>query len=59
MMSFLVILDLALTIVLFGFNAWNWFLALTGYSTIEFWGSSSRVIFYFNSFIIIERSTEI
>lgn len=42
MMSFLVILDLALAIVLVGFNGWNWFLALTGYSTIEFWGSSQR-----------------
>eukprot|EP00347_Sterkiella_histriomuscorum_P019407 403341740 len=42
MMSFLVILDFALAIVLVGFNGWNWFLALTGYSTIEFWGSTSR-----------------
>jgi len=43
MMSFLVILDFALAIVLVGFNFWNWFLAITGYSTIEYWGSSSRV----------------
>ncbi len=41
MMSFIVILDCALALVLVGFNGWNWFLALTGYSTIEFWGSTS------------------
>jgi len=43
MMSFLVILDFALGVVLLGFNGWNWFLAMTGYSTIEFWGSTTRV----------------
>jgi hypothetical protein len=37
-MSFIVILDAALSAVLIGFNGWNWFLAMTGYSTIEFWG---------------------
>lgn len=37
-MSFIVILDTALTAVLIGFNGWNWFLAMTGFSTIEFWG---------------------
>lgn len=37
-MSFLVILDAALAVVLVGFNGWNWFLAMTGLSTIEFWG---------------------
>ena len=41
-MTFLVILDGALSVVLCGFNGWNWFLALTGYSTIEYWGSQSR-----------------
>jgi len=41
-MTFLVILDGALAVVLCGFNAWNWFLAITGYSTIEYWGSKSR-----------------
>jgi hypothetical protein len=41
-MSFVVILDVALTLVLIGFNAWNWFLAMTGFSTIEFWGQHSR-----------------
>ena len=44
MMSFLVILDSALSVVLVGFNSWNWFLAMTGFSTIEFWGTTSRVI---------------
>ena len=43
MMSFVVILDVALGGVLIGFNAWNWFLALTGLSTIEFWGNSAKV----------------
>jgi len=42
LMSFVVILDAALIIVLIGFNAWNWFLAMAGMSTIEFWGSSQR-----------------
>lgn len=44
LMSFILILDVALGIVLVGFNSWNWFLALTGYSTIEYWGQSTRVI---------------
>ena len=36
-LSFLVILDFALAGVLIGFNGWNWFLAFTGNTTIEFW----------------------
>lgn len=40
-MSFLLILDIALTVVLLGFNAWNWFLACSGLSTIEFMGQAS------------------
>jgi palmitoyltransferase len=40
-LSFLVILDFALFAVLCGFNGWNWFLALTGYTTIEFWSNMS------------------
>eukprot|EP00356_Strombidium_inclinatum_P016245 CAMPEP_0170486962 /NCGR_PEP_ID=MMETSP0208-20121228/5852_1 /TAXON_ID=197538 /ORGANISM="Strombidium inclinatum, Strain S3" /LENGTH=306 /DNA_ID=CAMNT_0010761057 /DNA_START=35 /DNA_END=955 /DNA_ORIENTATION=+ len=36
LMSFLVILDVALIIVIAGFNIWNWFLACSGLSTIEF-----------------------
>jgi palmitoyltransferase len=42
LMSFVCILDTALSIVMVGFNAWNWYLAMTGYSTIEFFGSVSR-----------------
>lgn len=42
-MSFVVILDAALSAVLIGFNGWNWFLAMSGYSTIEFWGKQTRV----------------
>jgi len=41
-MSFISILDLALCVVLIGFNAWNWYLAMTGYSTIEFFGAIQR-----------------
>lgn len=52
-MSFILILDVALGIVLIGFNGWNWFLALTGYSTIEYWGSSTRVIKILNLTILI------
>jgi hypothetical protein len=38
MMHFLTILDGALCIVLIGFNVWNWFLACTGLTTLEFMG---------------------
>jgi hypothetical protein len=37
LMSFLTLCDLALLVVMIGFNVWNWFLALFGHSTIEFW----------------------
>jgi hypothetical protein len=40
-MSFLLILDSALCIVLLGFNVWNWFLACSGLTTIEFMGQAS------------------
>jgi hypothetical protein len=40
-LSFLVILDFSLCGVLAAFNGWNWFLALTGYTTIEFWSNMS------------------
>ena len=40
------ILDSALAVVLVGFNSWNWFLAMTGFSTIEFWGSTQKVTTY-------------
>jgi hypothetical protein len=42
MMSFITILDTALFLVMIGFNGWNWYLAMTGYSTIEFFGQISR-----------------
>ena len=41
-MSFLCILDTALFIVMLGFNGWNWYLAMTGFSTIEFFGVISQ-----------------
>jgi hypothetical protein len=42
LMSFLCILDTALFLVMIGFNVWNWYLAMTGFTTIEFFGSVSR-----------------
>ena len=36
-LSFLFLLDLSLGGVLVMFNVWNWFLCLTGFTTIEFW----------------------
>lgn len=42
LMSFICILDTALTGVMLGFNGWNWYLAMTGYSTIEFFGKMSQ-----------------
>jgi len=36
-LSFLAILNGTLFVCLIGFNAWNWFLALNGITTIEFW----------------------
>lgn len=36
--TFILILDLALTFIMIGFNAWNWFLAVQGVTTIEYWG---------------------
>jgi hypothetical protein len=42
-MTFIVILDSALLLVLLVFNGWNWFLAMTGVSTIEFWGAFADV----------------
>jgi hypothetical protein len=57
MMSFITILDSVLTIVLIGFNGWNWFLALTGLSTIEFWGQATRV--NYSLLKPLERTSEI
>lgn len=42
LMSFLCILDFALFVVMCGFNAWNWYLAMTGLTTIEFFGSMNK-----------------
>ena len=30
---------MTLSVVMLGFNVWNWYLALRGYSTIEYWTS--------------------
>ena len=36
-LSYLLILNSSLVLVLLAFNAWNWYLALSGTTTIEFW----------------------
>jgi len=45
MMSFVFILDVALFVAMISFNMWNWYLVLTGVSTIEFWSSKHTVRF--------------
>ena len=40
--SFLGILDITLFLVMFAFNSWNWYLAMVGYSTIEWWSECLR-----------------
>jgi len=42
LMSFLCILDTSLVVVMAGFNMWNWYLAMTGFTTLEFMGTVSR-----------------
>jgi hypothetical protein len=42
LLSFLSILDACLVLVLAFFNGWNWFLALQGTTTIEFWGKATN-----------------
>ena len=43
LMTFITLADTALLVVLIGFNVWNWFLALFGQSTIEFWRQMTEV----------------
>lgn len=43
MMNFITITDAALVLILGGFNGWNWFLALSGWSTVEMWATNYRV----------------
>ncbi len=40
---FIAILDFILMFVMTMFVGWNWFLAINGYTTIEFWTSLTRV----------------
>lgn len=35
--SFLTILDFVLAVTMLAFNGWNWYLAFSGYTTVEFW----------------------
>ena len=46
MMNFITLTDIILTAIMGVLNAWNWFLAMSGWSTIEMWGSNSRVIIF-------------
>jgi hypothetical protein len=41
-LSFLYIMDLTIGAILIGFNVWNWFLCMTGFTTIEFFKRQSR-----------------
>ena len=42
MMNFITILDTFLCCALFFFNTWNWFLAMAGMSTVEYWTSAGK-----------------
>ena len=37
LMTFILILDICLFVVLIGFNGWNWYIASKGRTAIEFW----------------------
>ena len=41
LMQFCLILDIVIFFAMCGFCGWNWFLALDGHTTIEFWGNYS------------------
>lgn len=43
MMNFLLVTDSLLIVVMAGVNLWNWFLAMSGYSTIEFFSHPPKV----------------
>lgn len=43
MMNFITITDVALVAIVGAITAWNWFLAMTGQSTVEMWASNYRV----------------
>jgi DHHC palmitoyltransferase len=40
--TFLVVLDGVISLIMFAFTFWNWYLAFIGYSTIEFWTSTMQ-----------------
>ena len=46
MMNFITITDVALVIIVGGFNAWNWFMAMSGQSTVEMWAQNYRVRYF-------------
>jgi hypothetical protein len=41
-LHFIMYMDASLMIILLGFNIWNWFLCLTGFTTIEFFRRQGR-----------------
>lgn len=43
MMNFIMILDAILCVVMAGFTGWNWLLAFSGKTTIEFWTPKDEV----------------
>jgi len=43
MMNFITITDAALVMIIGGFNAFNWFIAMSGWSTVEMWATNYRV----------------
>jgi len=52
LMNFILLLDCALSVLLAGFNLWNWHLARTGFTTIEYWSfkTSDQISYEFKSF---------
>jgi hypothetical protein len=43
LMNFVTLTDLALFAIVGLLNGWNWFLAMSGWSTVEMWGTNTRV----------------
>lgn len=42
MMNFIVLFDFVLLCIMCGVNAWNWFLAMSGWSTVEMWSNKTK-----------------
>lgn len=46
MMNFIVLFDFVLLCIMCGVNAWNWFLAMSGWSSVEMWSNKTKVIYF-------------